>query len=99
MWAPSWNWVLAANVLLGVSQGLTWSTTVIMKIDLAGPKRRGLVMGVNEFAGYLAVTAAALGFAGFAAGGVLLGLGTAMVYPRCSPPSAMWPTRAGARQR
>ena len=52
MWAPSWNWVLAANALLGVSQGLTWSTTVIMKIDLVGPARRGLAMGLNEFAGY-----------------------------------------------
>jgi MFS family permease len=60
MWAPSWNWVLAANVLLGVSQGLTWSTTVIMKIDLAGPRRRGLAMGLNEFAGYLAVALSAL---------------------------------------
>src|SRR5688572_5770694 len=60
MWAPSWAWVLAANALLGVSQGLTWSTTVIMKIDLAGPKQRGLAMGLNEFAGYLAVAASAL---------------------------------------
>jgi MFS family permease len=60
MWAPSWNWVLAANVLLGISQGLTWSTTVIMKIDLVGPRRRGLAMGLNEFAGYLAVAASAL---------------------------------------
>ena len=60
MWAPSWAWILAANVLLGVSQGLTWSTTVIMKIDLAGPKKRGLAMGVNEFAGYFAVALSAL---------------------------------------
>lgn len=60
MWAPSWNWVLGANALLGVSQGLTWSTTVIMKIDLAGPARRGLAMGLNECAGYLAVAASAL---------------------------------------
>jgi MFS family permease len=60
MWAGSWNLVLAANVLLGVSQGLTWSTTVIMKIDLVGPKRRGLAMGLNEFAGYVAVALAAL---------------------------------------
>ncbi|MCB9594795.1 MAG: MFS transporter [Sandaracinaceae bacterium] len=60
MWAPSWSWVLVANALLGVSQGLTWSTTVIMKIDLAGPKNRGLAMGLNELAGYLAVAAAAL---------------------------------------
>jgi MFS family permease len=60
MWAPSWNWVLAANALLGVSQGLTWSTTVIMKIDLVGPARRGLAMGLNECAGYLAMAASAL---------------------------------------
>jgi len=60
MWAPTWSWVLGANVLLGVSQGLTWSTTVIMKIDLAGPKNRGLAMGLNEFAGYFAVAASAL---------------------------------------
>ncbi|GAB3406688.1 MFS transporter [Massilia agilis] len=60
MWAPSWNWILAANALLGISQGLTWSTTVIMKIDLAGPANRGTAMGINEFAGYFAVGAAAL---------------------------------------
>jgi len=60
MWAPSWSWILATNVLLGVSQGLTWSTTVIMKIDLAGPKDRGLAMGLNEFAGYFAVAGSAL---------------------------------------
>lgn len=60
MWAPSWTWVLIANALLGVSQGLTWSTTVIMKIDLAGPARRGLAMGLNEFAGYFAVAGSAL---------------------------------------
>lgn len=60
MWAPSWSWVLFANVLLGISQGLTWSTTVIMKIDLAGPKNRGLAMGLNEFAGYFAVAMSAL---------------------------------------
>ncbi len=60
MWAPAWEWVLLANVFLGVSQGLTWSTTVIMKIDLAGPERRGLAMGLNEFAGYLAVAVSAL---------------------------------------
>jgi MFS family permease len=67
MWAPSWGWVLFANLLLGVSQGLTWSMTVIMKIDLAGPKRRGLAMGLNEFAGYFAVAASALGTAWIAA--------------------------------
>jgi len=60
MWAPTWEWVLAANALLGVSQGLTWSTTVIMKIDLVGPERRGLAMGWNESAGYAAVALAAL---------------------------------------
>ena len=55
IWAPSWSWVVAANALLGVSQGFAWSMTVIMKIDLVGPKSRGLAVGVNEFAGYLAV--------------------------------------------
>jgi MFS family permease len=60
MWAPSWNWVLVANALLGVSQGLTWSTTLIMKIDLVGPAQRGLAMGLNESAGYLAMAASAL---------------------------------------
>jgi MFS family permease len=61
MVAPSWSWIVFANVLLGINQGLCWSTTVIMKIDLVGPKRRGLAMGLNEAAGYLAVSAAALG--------------------------------------
>lgn len=60
MWAPDWSWVLFANALLGVSQGLTWSTTVIMKIDLVGPRRRGFAMGLNEFAGYVAVAGSAL---------------------------------------
>ncbi len=55
MWAPNWNWVIAANVLLGINQGLAWSMTVIMKVDLVGPKSRGLAVGLNEFAGYLAV--------------------------------------------
>jgi MFS family permease len=59
-WAPTWGWVVAANLLLGVNQGLAWSATVIMKIDLVGPKQRGLAMGLNEFAGYLAVALAAL---------------------------------------
>jgi MFS family permease len=64
MWAPSWGWVIAANVLLGVNQGLTWSTTVIMKIDLVGPERRGFAMGFNEAAGYgaVAITALATGY-------------------------------------
>lgn len=60
MWAPSWSWVLVANLFLGISQGLTWSTTVIMKIDLVGSERRGLAMGFNEFAGYFAVAISAL---------------------------------------
>lgn len=64
IWAPSWSWIVFANVLLGVNQGLTWSTTVIMKIDLVGPERRGLAMGFNEAAGYgaVAITALATGF-------------------------------------
>jgi MFS family permease len=60
MWAPSWEMITAANILLGINQGLCWSTTVIMKIDLVGPKRRGFAMGLNEFAGYGAVALAAL---------------------------------------
>lgn len=60
MWAPTWTWILVANALLGVSQGLTWSTTIIMKIDLAGAAKRGLAMGLNEFAGYFAVAGSAL---------------------------------------
>jgi MFS family permease len=95
MWAPSWDWVLAANALLGVSQGLTWSTTVIMKIDLAGPQRRGLAMGLNEFAGYGAVALSALATGWIAAryglrpqpfylgvGYVLLGLGLSVFAVR-----------------
>jgi MFS family permease len=64
MWGPSWNWIVFANVLLGVNQGLTWSTTVIMKIDLVGPARRGFAMGFNEAAGYgaVAITALATGY-------------------------------------
>lgn len=63
IWAPAWEWVVIANVLLGINQGLTWSTTVIMKIDLVGPARRGLAMGLNEAAGYgaVALTAFATG--------------------------------------
>ena len=60
IWAPSWGWVVAANVLLGINQGLTWSTTVVMKIDLVGPKQRGLAMGLNEAAGYGAVAVTSL---------------------------------------
>jgi MFS family permease len=94
IWAPSWDWVVVANVLLGVNQGLCWSTTVIMKIDLAGPRRRGLAMGLNEAAGYLAVAltawltgliAARAGlrpepfFLGLAYAGLGLGLSTLLV--------------------
>jgi MFS family permease len=59
-WGPTWNWIIAANILLGISQGLTWSMTVNMKIDLVGPKKRGLAMGLNEAAGYGAVGLTAL---------------------------------------
>ena len=65
--APSWAWIVLANVLLGINQGLAWSTTVIMKIDLVGPRRRGLAMGLNEAAGYGALSGAAL-LAGYLAG-------------------------------
>lgn len=61
MFAPSWNWIIATNILLGINQGLTWSSTVVMKIDLVGQKNRGFAMGLNEFAGYIAV--AVVGFA------------------------------------
>ncbi|RUV73055.1 MAG: MFS transporter [Mesorhizobium sp.] len=60
IWAPTWEWVIAANALLGINQGLAWSMTVIMKVDLVGPKSRGLAVGLNEFAGYLAVGVTAL---------------------------------------
>src|SRR5215212_8345590 len=95
IWAPSWGWVIAANVLLGISQGLTWSTTVIMKIDLAGPARRGFAMGLNEAAGYgaVALTALATGYIADNAGlrpepfylGVIfagLGLGLSVLFVR-----------------
>ena len=69
-WAPAWGWIVAANVLLGINQGLTWSMTVNMKIDLVGPRRRGLATGLNEAAGYTAVGATALltGYLGTAYG-------------------------------
>jgi MFS family permease len=93
--APDWSWVVLANVLLGISQGLTWSTTVIMKIDLVGPARRGLALGLNEAAGYVAVAVAALAtgliaeeaglrpapfFLGLAVAGI--GLGTSALFVR-----------------
>jgi MFS family permease len=92
--APTWGWIVAANVLLGINQGLTWSTTVTMKIDLVGPARRGLAMGLNEAAGYGALAVAALVtgliaaeeglrpapfFLGLACAGLGLGLSAAFV--------------------
>jgi len=85
LFAPSWWWIVAANALLGVNQGLAWSATVVMKIDLVGPRRRGLAMGLNEFAGYLAVGAAAFAAGAIAStyglrtGPAYLGLGIAVV--------------------
>lgn len=66
MYADNWNWIVAANILLGINQGLTWSSTVVMKIDLVGEKQRGFAMGLNEFAGYIAVAAVAF-FTGWVA--------------------------------
>jgi MFS family permease len=95
IWAPSWGWIVAANVLLGVNQGLAWSTTVIMKIDLAGPDRRGLAMGLNEAAGYVAVAATAMATGALAAtyglrpapfllaaAYIVLGLGLSLIFVR-----------------
>jgi MFS family permease len=56
IFAPNWNWIIFANILLGINQGLTWSSTVVMKIDLVGQKDRGFAMGLNEFSGYLAIS-------------------------------------------
>lgn len=78
LWASSWWWIVFANAFLGVNQGLAWSMTVVMKMDLAGPRRRGLAMGINEFAGYLAVGAAGV-VSGIAAAHYGLRPGTA--YP------------------
>lgn len=84
-WAPSWWWIVAANALLGVNQGLAWSATVIMKIDLVGPRRRGLAMGLNEFSGYLAVAGAAMASGvvattyGLRAGPAYLGVAIAVI--------------------
>src|SRR5215472_5271160 len=70
IWAPTWSWIVIANVLLGINQGFAWSMTVLMKIDLAGPARRGLAMGLNEFAGYgtVGLTALATGYIAASAG-------------------------------
>ena len=84
IWAPSWAWVVLANVLLGINQGLTWSVTVMMKVDLVGPRRRGLALGLNEASGYgaVAVTALLTGFiadrAGLRPGPFVLGFGIAV---------------------
>src|SRR5258708_2240552 len=67
IWGPSWDWIVFANVLLGINQGLTWPTTVIMKIDLVGPASRGLAMGFNEASGYLALAATAVATGAIAA--------------------------------
>lgn len=67
IWGPAWGWIVLANVLLGVNQGLTWSTTVVMKIDLVGPERRGLAMGFNEASGYVALAATAMATGAIAA--------------------------------
>jgi MFS family permease len=106
-WGPGWDWVIAANVLLGVNQGLTWSMTVNMKIDLIGPARRGVALGINETAGYLgvAVTALATGYLAAAyglrpapellgAGYALAGLALSVLAVRDTAPWA----RAEARQ-
>ena len=90
-WAPNWGWIVAANVLLGFNQGLAWSSTVVMKMDLVDDRQRGLAMGLNEFAGYLAVAvaAAATGWAAqryglgphlFIAGGITAALGTLLSF-------------------
>ena len=85
IWAPDWGWVVAANVLLGVNQGLTWSTTVIMKIDLVGPARRGLAMGLNEAAGYGAVAITAL-----ATGDLAAAYGLRRRRSCSAPPTSRW---------
>jgi MFS family permease len=111
IFAPNWGWIVFANVLLGINQGLAWSTTVIMKIDLVGPKQRGLAMGLNEFAGYLAVSVAALGSGYLAASyglrpapflpGIvlaLLGLFFSLFFVRETRPFAELEAQQGDRQ-
>ena len=100
--APAWGWVVAANVLLGISQGLTWSTTVVMKMDLVGPHRRGTAMGLNEAAGYLGVagTAMATGYlaevyglrpAPFLLGAAFIALGLGLSSPGARDPRSRAP--------
>ena len=107
--APEWGWIVAANILLGVNQGLTWSTTVLMKIDLVGPRRRGLALGLNEASGYLAVAVAAFltgviaeraglrpapFFLGIAIAG--LGLGASVLFVRETHGHALHESRVSA---
>ena len=93
IWAPSWGWIIAANALLGVNQGFAWSMTVIMKVDLVGPKSRGLAVGLNEFAGYLAVgvTAFLTGYLASRYGlrpvPIYLGIGYAVLGPAAFDPA------------
>ncbi|AEB11121.1 MFS transporter [Marinithermus hydrothermalis] len=106
IWAPSWGWVVAANLLLGVNQALSWSMTVNMMVDLAPPNRRGVAAGINEFAGYLGVSALAF-FTGLVAAAhglrpapfylgtatALLGLGLALAAPETHRPTALFRVR------
>jgi len=89
-WGPTWGWIIAANALLGINQGLAWSMTVVMKVDLVGPKSRGLAVGLNEFAGYLSVgvTAFVTGYIaeryGLRPAPFYLGMGYAILGLLCS---------------
>ena len=100
--APSWGWVVAANVFLGVNQGLAWSMTVVMKIDLVGPKRRGLALGLNEAAGYggVALAAAVSGLLAseFAPREILVVGGAAIAARRPAPDAVLRPRHRGARR-
>jgi MFS family permease len=111
MWASSWEWVIAANALLGINQGFAWSMTVIMKIDLVGPKSRGLAVGLNEFAGYLAVgvTAFLTGYIGahyglrpapfyLGVGYAILGLALSVLLVRDTREHVRLEARANQRQ-
>src|SRR2546425_4521641 len=112
IWAPSWGWVIFANAILGVNQGLSWSATVIMKIDLVGPGRRGLATGFNEAAGYIGVSLAALAtgivaarvglrpepfFLGIATAG--LGLGASSLFVRETRAHALKESGEGPTRR
>jgi len=84
IFGPTWEWIVTANAVLGVSPGLTWSTTVMMKMDLVGPERRGLAMGLNEAAGYLGVAGTALA-TGYIASAYGLPLDRSCSAPPSSP--------------